>query len=197
LWSSWDGDQTDGGGEVKKLKRREFLQKGALVVAGAAAFASGVTAVAGAEQWTASLKTLNPHQGQTLLAMARQIFPHPQLDDSYYVKVVQDLDREAGTKSETAKLLGEGVSRLDEMKNTKFVTLSTTEQIVVLRQIDHTDFFTKMRGTELVSLYNNHEVWQKLGYPGASYALGGYLHHGFNDLNWLPEPPESASPKPA
>jgi hypothetical protein len=182
---------------VKKLKRREFLQKSALVVAGAAAFASGVTVVAGAEEWTAGLKTLNPHQGQTLLAMSRQMFPHPQLDDSYYIKVVQDLDAEAGIKPATAKLLREGVVRLDRVKSAKFATLPPTDQIAVLKQIETTDFFMKVRNSELVSLYNNHEVWKKLGYPGASYPIGGYLHHGFNDLSWLPDPPESASPKPA
>ena len=182
---------------MKKLKRREFLQKGALVVAGAAAFASGVKIAGGAEQWTAGLKTLNAHQAQTLLAMSRQIFPHSQLDDSYYVIVVQDLDAEAATKPETARLLRDGVVRLDAGRNAKFVTLPSTDQIAVLKRIDRTDFFTKVRNSELVSLYNNHDVWKKLGYPGASYPIGGYLHHGFNDLNWLPNPPESASPKPA
>jgi hypothetical protein len=182
---------------VKKLKRREFLHKGVLVVAGAAAYASGVTVVTGAGQWTAGLKTLNADQGQTLLAMSRQIFPHPQLDDSYYIKVVQDLDAEAATKTDSARLLRDGVARLDKAKSAKFVTLRPPDQIVVLKQIDQTAFFTKVRSSELVSLYNNHDVWKKLGYPGASYAIGGYLHHGFNDLNWLPDPPESASPKPA
>jgi hypothetical protein len=179
---------------VKKLKRREFLQKGALVVAGAAAFASGVTAVVAVEQWTAGLKTLNEHQALTLLAMSRQMFPHPQLDDSYYIKVVQDLDAEATTQADTAKLLRDGSARLDAAK---FVTLRSPDQIAELKRIDRTDFFTKVRNSELVSLYNNHEVWKKLGYPGASYPIGGYLHHGFNDLHWLPDPPESASPKPA
>lgn len=182
---------------MKKLKRREFLQKGALAVAGAAAFASGVTVVAGAESWTSGLKALNLHQAQTLLAMSHQLFPHPQLDDSYYVVVVQDLDTEAATKTDTAKLLRDGVARLDMVKGTRFVTLSPSDQIAVLKQVDRSDFFAKVRNSELVSLYNNHEVWKKLGYPGASYPIGGYLHHGFNDLNWLPDPPESASPKPA
>ncbi len=182
---------------MKKLKRREFLQKGALAVAGAAAFASGVTVVAGAESWTAGLKSLNTHQAQTLLAMSRQMFPHPQLDDTYYVKAVQDLDAEAAVKPDTAKLLRNGVGRLDAVKPAKFVTLSPSDQLVVLKQLERSDFFTKVRNSELVSLYNNHDVWKKLGYPGASYPIGGYLHHGFNDLNWLPDPPESASPKPA
>ena len=182
---------------MKKLKRREFLQKSALAVAGAAAFASGVRVVVGAEQWTAGLKTLNADEGQTLLSMSRQLFPHPQLDDSYYIKVVQDLDTEAGTKKDTAKLLQEGLGRLDTVKRARFVTLSPDDQIAVLKQLDRTDFFIKVRNSELVSLYNNHDVWKKLGYPGGSYAIGGYLHHGFDDLNWLPKPPESASPKPA
>jgi hypothetical protein len=182
---------------VKKLKRREFLQKGAMAVAGAAALASGVTVVAGAEPWTSGLKALDVHQAQTLLAMSRQIFPHPQLDDSYYVVVVRDLDSEAATKADTAKILRDGLARLDTVKGAKFVTLNPSEQIAVLKHLDRSDFFAKVRNSELVSLYNNHEVWKKLGYPGASYPIGGYLHHGFDDLNWLPNPPESASPKPA
>ena len=182
---------------MEKLRRREFLKKSAIVVAGTAAFASGVNVVAGAEQWTSGLKILNAHQGQTLLAMSRQVFPHPQLDDSYYVIVVQDLDTEATTKPESARLLREGIAQLDAAKGTNFVTLRPIEQIRVLKQIDRTDFFTKVRNSELVSLYNNRDLWKKLGYPGASYSIGGYLHHGFDDLNWLPNPPESASPKPA
>ena len=153
--------------------------------------------VAGAESWTAGLKALDAHQAQTLLAMSRQLFPHPQLDESYYAIVVRDLDKDAATKTDTAKLLRDGVARLDKAKGAKFVTLSTSDQIAVLKQIDRSEFFAAVRNSELVSLYNNHEVWKKLGYPGASYTIGGYLHHGFNDLNWLPDPPESASPKPA
>ena len=182
---------------MKKLKRREFLHKGAIVVAGAAALASVVRVVADAAQWTGSLKALNAHEGDTLLKMTRQIFPHDQLEDAYYIQVVQDLDSEAHTKPATAKLLRNGVARLDRLKSAQFATLSGTEQVEVLKQVDKTAFFQKVHGVELVSLYNNHGVWKKLGYPGPSYPIGGYLHHGFNDLNWLPDPPESASPKPA
>jgi len=32
-------------------------------------------------------------------------------------------------------------------------------------------------------------LWQVLGYQGPSFELGGYLNRGFNDLDWLPEPP--------
>ena len=78
------------------MKRREFLQKGAIVVAGAAVAVSGVNVVAdAADQWTSGLKTLNAHEGETLLKVARQIFPHDRLADTDYIVVVMDLDTEA------------------------------------------------------------------------------------------------------
>ena len=40
----------------------------------------------------------------------------------------------------------------------------------------------------MVTLYNDKEVWDILGYEGASYDKGGYINRGFNDLDWLPEP---------
>jgi hypothetical protein len=183
------------------MKRREFLQKSAIVVAGAAAVVSGVAAVSNADesnaaQWTAGLKTLNAHEGETLLKVARQIFPHDRLDDSDYIVVVQDLDTEAGTTPDTAKALHDGLANLDA-GNAKFVTLSDDQQLAVLQKNESTPFFQKVHSTELVSLYSSRAVWKKLGYQGPSYPIGGYLHHGFNDLNWLPNPPEWASPKPA
>jgi len=38
-------------------------------------------------------------------------------------------------------------------------------------------------------LYDDVEVWQAFGYEGASAHLGGYVNRGFNDLDWLPDPP--------
>jgi len=40
----------------------------------------------------------------------------------------------------------------------------------------------------VLTLYNLPEVWEALGYEGASFDKGGYLTRGFNDLDWLPEP---------
>ena len=38
----------------------------------------------------------------------------------------------------------------------------------------------------VVSLYNQTEIWPKFGYEGSSAEHGGYLHRGFNDIDWLP-----------
>jgi hypothetical protein len=179
------------------MKRREFLKRGTIIAVGAAAAASGVSVTGYAATEAVKLAALDQHDGATLLQMARQIFPHERLSDSYYWKVVEDLDHEAATTPATAKLLHDGVAKLDQVKGAKFITLSPDEQVAALTKIDTSPFFQKVQGAAIVSLYNNHEVWKQFGYPGASYPFGGYIHHGFNDLKWLPDPPEDASPKPA
>jgi hypothetical protein len=37
-------------------------------------------------------------------------------------------------------------------------------------------------------------AWAHFGYEGSSYEMGGYFDRGFQDLDWLPNPPASASP---
>ena len=184
------------------MKRRDFLQKSALAAAGAAAVASGVfipeSALAAAQapgNWTAGLKNLKAHEGETLLKRARQVYPHDGVKDILYAKVVQDLDADAKA-ADTAKLLHDGVAGLDG-GGKKFVDMSADEQLAALKAIEDSAFFQKVRGTEIVSLYNHPEVWKQFDYRGSSYEIGGYLKHGFDDLKWLPDPPESASPKPA
>lgn len=176
------------------MKRREFLKVGALVVVGTAAAASvaGIARAAAGPQLT----TLQPHQAETLLKMTRRIFPHKQLDDAPYWNVVRDLDTAAKADSSVAKLIGEGIEKLDSMGK-RFIELTEKKQTAALKQVETSAFFQKVRSVELQSLYSDPSVWKVLGYQGPAYKYGGYIHRGFDDLAWLPNPPESASPKPA
>jgi hypothetical protein len=177
-----------------EMKRREFLKTGAIVVAGAAAVATGVPVVAHADQWQ-GLKSLDKHQADTLLKMTRQIFPHDKLPDDAYGRVVLALDAEAASTPDTAKLLKDGIEQIDTVNGASFASLSPDQQVVVLKKIETGPFFQKVRSTELQTLYSDQQVWKVIGYQGPSYPYGGYLHRGFNDLKWLPNPPQSASPK--
>ncbi len=176
------------------MRRREFLKAGVLVVAGTAAAASGVATIAGAAE--PQLTTLQPHQGETLLKMTRRIFPHKQLDDAPYWNVVRDIDAAAKSDSSVAKLITEGIESLDA-HGRRFIELAEKEQTAALKRIETTAFFQKVRSIELQTLYSDPSVWKVLGYQGPAYKFGGYIHRGFDDLAWLPNPPQSASPKPA
>lgn len=179
------------------MKRREFLKTGAMAAVGTAVAASGLIAKASpAEEAIPKFSALKPHEAQTLLQASRQIFPHRKLSDAPYWKVVSELDGAAQTDPSVAKLLTDGVAQLDSSQGSKFVDLNDKQKVEALRSVETTPFFQKVRGVELQTLYSDPAVFKAMGYQGASYPMGGYLHRGFNDLAWLPDPPASASPKP-
>ena len=62
-----------------------------------------------------------------------------------------------------------------------------TDRVALLQRIEQTEFFQKVRGDLVVSLYNQKEVWPKFGYEGSSAEHGGYIKRGFADIDWLPK----------
>jgi len=130
---------------------------------------------------------LSPPEAKTLLAACRRIYPHDTLGDGPYEGWVAKLDGDAASDPALASRLHEGVRTLDAAGKGAFAELSPDKQLDAIRQIDGTDFFNDVRSTGVVALYDNPEVWAHLGWEGASYDRGGYLHRGFDDLDWLPD----------
>jgi hypothetical protein len=182
--------------EGATMDRRRFLRTSGKAAAGAAVVAaSGTTMIVAVDgAWAMSLKSVEPHAAKTLLRMTRLLYPHDGLGDLYYAQVVEALDGEAAAGDEVASLLREGVAGLDGALGMPWLDLSEGYQLQVLRGMETSPFFQKVRGQTVVALYNNPLVWRHFGYEGSSYEYGGYLHRGFDDLGWLPEPPEDASP---
>ncbi|MTD15658.1 hypothetical protein GIS00_17125 [Nakamurella sp. YIM 132087] len=118
-----------------------------------------------------------------LVRLLRVAYPHPTFPDAPYertAKAVQDADAE--------NLLTAGLADLDEAAGGDFGALSDAEATAALERIQDSAFFKLVHSTTVVALYDDHEVWDLLGYEGASYDKGGYLHRGFDDLDWLPAP---------
>ncbi len=59
------------------------------------------------------------------------------------------------------------------------------DRVSILRDLQSTPFFQKVRGDLITGLYNNKEVWPKFGYEGSSVEYGGYIDRGFDDIDWL------------
>jgi hypothetical protein len=123
---------------------------------------------------------LPAHVLETTLRVARVMFPHDMLPDIAYAKVVKALEAEPET-------LAAGVAALDE--GTPFVELDGDAALARLAEAEGSDYFELVRSTAVVELYDNPLVWKAFGYEGPSVHLGGYLHRGFDDLDWLPDPP--------
>jgi hypothetical protein len=128
---------------------------------------------------------LDAHCRATLIAMARQLFPHDVLDDAPYAEVVRAIEDAAD--NERTGLLVEGVELLDSAMEKPFVNLPDERKVEVLKEMEGSDFFNDIRGATVRRLYRNPAVWTLFAYEGPSSHLGGYVKRGFDDATWVPE----------
>jgi hypothetical protein len=172
-----------------KYSRRIFLQGATTAIPVVAVVASAGIGIEDA--WAADATTLTPQTLKTLVKVARDIYPHDFLVDSYYITAIKPWDGKAANPAVKA-LLEDGVRRLDQDAQDRhkmaYVQVPwEADRIVLLQGIEQTDFFRKVRSDLVVSLYNQEELWPKFGYEGSSAEHGGYIKRGFNDIDWLPK----------
>jgi hypothetical protein len=129
------------------------------------------------------------HVTETVTAAARSMYPHHRLSDRVYERVAAKLTEGAAGDATAEKVLADGVAQLDG-GGTPFTELDADARLAALRAIEGTPFFELVRSTAVVEVYSDAETWRLLGYEGPSYAQGGYIDRGFDDLDWLPEPQE-------
>ena len=164
--------------------RRDFLCSTSFLAVGLATGGSMILAPDYA--WALSTTALDAHTAQTLLVMARQLFPHDRLGDQYYATVVEAIDKQAASDAVLRKLLTDGVARLDGARGIRWVELSNGARRSVLKTEEASEFFSTMRTATINNLYGNPLVCRFFGFEGSSVEHGGYINRGFDDIGWLP-----------
>lgn len=131
--------------------------------------------------------TVSDDARATLVHALRVAFPHDSFPDGPYERTADAVIAAAGSSTWSRMSLVQGLSSLDALAGGSFAELSEKDGTRILLHIQDTEFFNLLRRTAVVALYDDHEVWELLGYEGPSFDQGGYLHRGFDDLDWLPD----------
>ena len=126
----------------------------------------------------------SPDEKKLLIKMIRDIYPHDRFPDSPYERTADDVINKGNTDANRI-MFSEGIEGL---KKSKYGNMNFKKSTKYLKKMQSSGFFQHVRGTSVVTLYNDQEVWNLLGYEGSSFDKGGYVNRGFNDLDWLPEP---------
>ena len=172
-----------------KLSRRGFLAGGAATIAAVAV--TGPAILADPKNAAAAEPSgLTADESRALMKFVRDLFPHDRLEDVFYAKAIAPLQDEAAKDSAARKLLSDGIAKLNAftMASAGKAYADVPDEnarVAAIKQIEGGEFFAKVYGDTITPLYNKPELWPKFGYEGPSSALGGYLHRGFNDLDWL------------
>ncbi|WP_371227585.1 Twin-arginine translocation pathway signal [Roseovarius sp. 2305UL8-3] len=167
----------------KGLTRRELLSRS---MAAGASFVVGAGYVASTDAaWAMESAVLKPETMATLIQMARDIYPHDHVGDEFYAIAVKGYDTE-----EAAAGVEAGIASLNAAAQDKghadYLSMGwERDRVDILRSMEDSAFFQQIRGGLVTGLYNQKAVWPLFGYEGASFEKGGYINHGFNDINWL------------
>lgn len=187
---------SDSASEMRVLKkdfqvtRRGFLQSAGMGAAAVATVSVSSIALSPSNAIAQSLPDLGKDIGTTLVKMARDIFPHDKIPDKFYIQAIEPYNAGVKTDPELKKLLTEGVANLNaaaqKAHKVSYIEVKTEEERVqILKSIEPSPFFQKIKGGLVTGLYNNKAIWPLFGYEGSSWEKGGYVNRGFDDLNWL------------
>jgi hypothetical protein len=125
---------------------------------------------------------------RVLVRLLRVAYPHERFPDGPYERTAAAIEEAAGANAADDRALTQGLAGLDRAAGGNFLGVDDATAEALLRDRADEYFFRRIRSTAVVALYDNAEVWGLLGYEGASFDQGGYLHRGFDDLDWLPHP---------
>lgn len=132
--------------------------------------------------------TLGADDRANLVKLLRTAYPHAQFPDGPYERTADKILEQVGESVWHRTLLSRGLRTLDGAAGGAFRELDDVAASRLLTDIADAEFFVFIRGVAVPILYDDHEVWDALGYEGESFSKGGYLHRGFDDLDWLPDP---------
>jgi hypothetical protein len=124
---------------------------------------------------------------RALLRMARLLYPHDALGDEIYVDVLQPFLRRADRDVALAADLRASVAMLDAGASGNWLAASPDRQLEALERLEEGVFFETMQAAVRTRLYQHPAAWDLIGYEGSSLEYGGYIHRGFDDIDWLPE----------
>src|SRR5215468_15946 len=132
-----------------KYDRRVFLQ-GAATTVPAVAIATS-TGLGVSDAWAEDATTLTPATLKTLVKVARDIYPHDFLGDSYYITAVKPFDGKAAKDPAVKAMISDGVTQLDKAANDRHKVPYAqvpweSERVALLQQIEPTPFFQQVRG---------------------------------------------------
>jgi hypothetical protein len=145
----------------------------------------GVTGAVSTASQAYEYHRLQPELVGQLVSIYRTMFPHSTVPDEFYEHVVRKLDDQVAQNQELSGFLSSGIEALNRQAGSAWTDLSEEARLQALKLVEQTPFFQRLRSDFVVYFYGNPAIWPRFGYEGPSNDQGGYLHRGFNDIDWI------------
>jgi hypothetical protein len=170
---------------AEATSRREFLLYSQRLLFSAAVLTLSPFSLRASDMPGLNLQHLDTSSALMLAELSRLLFPHDKLADSVYLDVVKDIDADMQVRGETRELIKQLPALLNTKAGGDWLSTGTGQKLGVLKSLEGSEMFAYLHKRTIDSLYRNPAVWKLVGYQGSSIEHGGYLHRGFDDIDWL------------
>jgi hypothetical protein len=170
-----------------KISRRQFSR-----YLGHGTVALGATSILGISSLCAfSDNTASPasadRKTETLVRYAYCILPLLEPSHPRYRAVADRVFGQASQVPQIASMVEGGISALNAAGKGDWLNLPAKERVGIIRALKATPFFGYLHWNTSEIVMRDPALWRTLGYQGSSIEHGGYLHRGFDDIDWLPQ----------
>jgi len=163
---------------MAKIVRRDFMLTGTAL--------AGLAALAGCSGEGQATQN-NSEDFDALAALIVVLFPHKDINQSVYEEVAELARAQLSVREGWVRLRQEGRAALNAAAGAPWESLEMGARVKATEVISKTRFFETVYQAALFEFYSHPAVWALVGYPGSSAEQGGYLHRGFDDIDWLAE----------
>lgn len=169
-----------------QISRRHFS-----VCLGRVAFASTAISVLGISSRLALAESAvgtapSKAETETLVQYAHFVLPVLAPNHARYRAVADKISAQAAQIPPIASMMADGIAALNDSGKGPWLQLPLPDKTKLMGSLEGTPFFGFLRWTTSEIVMRDPVLWEKLGYQGSAIEHGGYLHRGFDDIDWLP-----------
>ena len=174
-----------------KITRRHFSQcLGRSTAAFGATTVLGLSSLYSRADGAVSVAPKNPAT-ETLVQYAYLMLPVLEPTHTRYRAVADKVSLQASQVPAIASLMEGGIAALNATDKGLWLNQPLEERVSIISDLAGTPFFNYLHWVTSEIVMRDPGLWEKLGYQGSAIEHGGYLHRGFDDIDWLP-PAEAA-----
>jgi hypothetical protein len=128
---------------------------------------------------------LTDHQSASLQQFCYRLFPYPEVGEEPYRLAVSAISVIAKEDPSILELIDQGIDSMDSQQAGTWLDLNEDQQVAIMKQIEQGEFFKWIYPITVNQVFTHAAVWEHIGYEGSSMEIGGYLHNGFDDIDWV------------
>lgn len=153
--------------------------------------------MAGASPWLMSIKTVSAEPGDSLLnaealatiaELSYRLLPLKDASSPVYQAVARSVQEQINQRPGAGDLVNKGMASLNNFAGKPWIRLPAKQRVEAMEALADSPLIGMIRWTTSELVLRDKEVWDQLGYQGSAIEHGGYLHRGFDDIDWLPAP---------